>query len=97
MESNVVNLGFIRNLGTFGPGPLTGRMNVGYSRYLDTNYNCRRLLGNCGGQQRPSTRNGIFLLTLVSVEPTRSITIPTLIHTWSGSDRTERSRTGDGY
>ena len=37
MESNVVNLGFTRNLGTFGPGLLTGRLNVGYRRYLDAN------------------------------------------------------------
>jgi hypothetical protein len=36
MESNNVNLGFIRNLGVLGPGPLMGRMNLGYSRYLYT-------------------------------------------------------------
>jgi hypothetical protein len=33
-ESNNANLGFTRDLGTYGPGPLTGRMNFGYSRYL---------------------------------------------------------------
>ena len=36
IESNNVNLGFIRDLGTFGPGPLKGRMNLGYSHYLYT-------------------------------------------------------------
>jgi len=37
IESNSVNLGFIRNLGAFGPGPLQGRMNFGYNRYRYTN------------------------------------------------------------
>jgi hypothetical protein len=33
-ESNNANLGFTRNLGDYGPGPLIGRMNFGYSHYL---------------------------------------------------------------
>jgi hypothetical protein len=36
IESNSVNLGFIRDLGALGPGPLQGRMNLGYNRYRYT-------------------------------------------------------------
>ena len=36
IESNSVNLGFLRDLGAFGPGPLQGRMNLGYNRYRYT-------------------------------------------------------------
>ena len=37
IESNSVNLGFLRVLDALGPGPLQGRMNLGYNRYRYTN------------------------------------------------------------
>ena len=48
IESNAVNLGFLRDLGAFGPGPLQGRMNLGYNRYRYTDTTVDSYLATVG-------------------------------------------------
>jgi len=85
-ESNIANLLLTRNLGIVGPGPLTGRMNVGYSHNLDTDSTVDSYRATVGLSSTLSEKWG-FLIDVGCRRSDTDFTVPAVIP----REKTERS------